>query len=86
VAKHPAPWVSLDSLWPGESWWRTRGPSITDRCAVVEGTYRDFDSLPPLFKGAISDVRLDVWTTPFRPFITMPPPPPPPPPVRKPNR
>jgi hypothetical protein len=34
-----APWVTLGSLWPDEPYWETRGPSISDRCVVVEGTY-----------------------------------------------
>ena len=34
-----APWVTLSSLWPDEPYWKTKGPSISDRCAVVEGTY-----------------------------------------------
>lgn len=74
-----SPWVILTSLWPDEPYWKTRGPSISDRCAVIEGTY-----LPSkgghmgMFNGTIEDVlRLDVWSTPHRPFVTMPPPPPP---------
>ena len=34
-----APWVPLSSLWPDEPYWKTKGPLISDRCAVVEGTY-----------------------------------------------
>lgn len=34
-----SPWVRLTSLWPDEPYWRTKGPSISDRCVVVEGTY-----------------------------------------------
>ena len=33
-----APWVTLGSLWPDEPYWRTKGPSISDRCAIIEGT------------------------------------------------
>ncbi len=67
-----APWVTLNSLWPDEPYWETKGPSVSDRCAVVEGTY----SAGPgghfrMFNGTIRDVlRLDVWSTPHRPFIT----------------
>ena len=34
-----APWVTLGSLWPDEPYRKTKGPSISDRCVVVEGTY-----------------------------------------------
>jgi hypothetical protein len=34
-----SPWVRLTSLWPDEPYWRTKAPSISDRCVVVEGTY-----------------------------------------------
>jgi hypothetical protein len=79
-----APWVTLGSLWPDEPYWKTRGPSISDRCVVVEGTYSgDAGGHMGVFNGTIGDVlRLDVWSTPHRPFVTMPPPPPPPPPAR----
>lgn len=75
-----APWVRLNSLWPDEPYWHTRGPAISDRCAVVEGTYSGGpDARGGLFNGAIGELRrLDVWSTPHRPFITTPPPPPPP--------
>jgi hypothetical protein len=75
-----APWVTLRSLWPYEPYWKTKGPLISDRCVVVEGTYSgaagpDFG----MFNGTVGDVlRLDVWSTPHRPFVTTPPPPPPP--------
>jgi hypothetical protein len=76
-----APWVTLDSLWPDEPYWKTRGPSISDRCVVVEGTYSGgAGGHMDLFNGTIGDVlSLHVWSTPHRPFVTMPPPPPPPP-------
>jgi len=74
-----APWVTLGSLWPDEPYWKTRGPSISDRCVVVEGTYSGgAGGHMGMFKGTIGDVlRLDVWSTPHRPFVTMPPLPPP---------
>jgi hypothetical protein len=70
-----APWVSLDSLWPGEPHWYTKGPSISDRCAVVEGTYSSGAAgHGAMFNGTLRDVlRLDVWAAPHRPFVTMPP-------------
>ena len=76
-----SPWVSLTSLWPDEPYWRTKGPSISDRCVVVEGTYSaGAGGHFGMFNGTIEDVlRLDVWSTPHRPFVTTPPPPPPPP-------
>jgi hypothetical protein len=75
------PWVTLGSLWPDEPYWKTRGPSISDRCVVVEGTYSGgAGGHMGMFNGTIGDVlRLDVWSTPHRPFVTTPPPPPPPP-------
>jgi len=71
-----APWVTLGSLWPDEPYWATRGPSISDRCVVVEGTYSGgAGGHMGMFYGTIGDVlRLDVWSTPHRPFVTMPPP------------
>ena len=77
-----APWVTLGSLWPDEPYWRTKGPSISDRCVVVEGTYTGgAGGHFGMFDGTIADVlRLDVWSNPHRPFVTTPPPPPPPPP------
>src|SRR3954471_14714342 len=76
-----SPWVSLGSLWPDEPYWKTKGPSISDRCVVLEGTYSGgTGGHMGMFNGTIEDVlRLDVWSTPHRPFITAPPPPPPPP-------
>jgi len=76
-----APWVTLGSLWPGKPYWKTKGPSISDRCVVVEGTYSGgAGGHMGIFNGTIGDVlRLDVWSTPHRPFVTTPPPPPPPP-------
>lgn len=77
-----APWVTLGSLWPDEPYWQTKGPSISDRCVFVEGTYSGgagghFGHFG-MFKGMIGNVlRLDVWSTPHRPFVTTPPPPPP---------
>ena len=75
-----SPWVRLTSLWPDEPYWRTKGPSISDRCVVVEGTYSGgAGGHFGMFNGTIDDVlRLDVWSTPHRPFVTTPPPPPPP--------
>lgn len=76
-----APWVTLGSLWPDEPYWKTKGPSISDRCVVVEGTYSGgTGGHMGMFNGAIEDVlRLEVWSSPHRPFMTTPPPPPPPP-------
>jgi hypothetical protein len=76
-----APWVTLGSLWPDEPYWKTKGPSISDRCVVVEGTYSGgAGGHFGMFNGTIEDVlRLDVWSTPHRPFVTTPPPPSPPP-------
>jgi hypothetical protein len=76
-----APWVTLSSLWPDEPYWKTKAPSISDRCVVVEGTYSGGKGgHMGMFDGTIEDVlRLDVWSTPHRPFVTTPPPPPPPP-------
>lgn len=73
-----APWVTLSTLFPDEPYWQTKGPSISDRCVVVEGTYaRGAGGHLGLFNGTIRDVlRLDVWSTPHRPFVTTPPPPP----------
>lgn len=77
-----APWVALGSLWPFEPYWRTKGPSISDRCVIVEGTYfRGPSGHYQMFDGLIRDLlRLEVWSVPHRPFITTVPPPPPPPP------
>lgn len=73
-----SPWVRLTSLWPDEPYWRTKGPSISDRCVVVEGTYSGgAGGHFGMFNGTIEDVLLDVWSTPHRPFATTPPPPPP---------
>lgn len=71
-----APWVTLGSLWPDEPYWRTKGPSISDRCVIVEGTYSGGASGHfGMFNGTIGGVlRLDVWSTPHRPFVTTPPP------------
>jgi hypothetical protein len=72
-----APWVTLGSLWPDEPYWRTKGPSISDRCAIIEGTHSGrAGGHFGMFNGTIRDVlRLDVWSTPHRPFVTTPPPP-----------
>ena len=69
-----APWVTLGSLWPDEPFWKTKGPSISDRCVVIEGRYSGGASGPfGMFNGTIGDVlRLDVWSTPHRPFLGMP--------------
>ena len=76
-----APWVTLGSLWPDEPYWQTKRPSISDRCVIVEGTYAGgAGGHLGMFNGTIGDVlRLDVWSTPHRPFVTAPVPPPPPP-------
>jgi hypothetical protein len=76
-----APWVTLGSLWPDEPYWKTKGPSVSDRCVIVEGTYSDgAGGHFGMFNGTIADVlRLDVWSSPHRPLVTPPPPPPPPP-------
>jgi hypothetical protein len=76
-----APWVTLGSLWPDEPYWQTKGRSISDRCVLVEGTYSGgAGGHFGMFNGTMGDVlRLDVWSTPHRPFVTTPPPPPPPP-------
>jgi hypothetical protein len=72
-----APWVALSSLWPDEPYWQTKGPSISDRCVVVEGTYSGgAGGHLGLFNGTIGDVlRLDVWSVPHRRFVTAPSPP-----------
>lgn len=74
-----APWVSLGSLWPDGPYWRTKGqgPTASDRCVVVEGTYWDGGRHRGTFTGTIADVlRPEVWSTPHRPFDTSPPAPP----------
>jgi hypothetical protein len=73
-----APWVTLGSLWPDEPYWKTKGPSISDRCVALEGTYLGgAGGHFGMFNGTIGNVlRLDVWSTPHRPFVTIPPPPP----------
>ena len=79
------PWVDLGTLWPSEPYWRTKGPLVSDRCVVVEGTYRagaggHFDR----YNGTIANVRrLDVWSTPDRPFVAAPVPAPPHPAERR---
>ncbi len=73
----PATWVVLGSLWPEEPYWLTQGPSISDRCVVVEGRFtRRLGQEAFGFNGFIAPVGLEVWSTPHRP---LPPPPPPPP-------
>jgi hypothetical protein len=61
------------------AYWQTKGPSISNRCVVVDGTYSSgAGGHFGMFNGTIRDVlRLDVWSTPHRPFVTTPPPPPP---------
>jgi hypothetical protein len=75
-----APWVSFRSLWPSGAYLWNLGPSISDRCVVVEGTYvGGAGGHFGLFNGTIQNVsRLDVWSTPHRPFVMTPPPPQPP--------
>jgi hypothetical protein len=72
MEEHPwrALWVTLSSLWPDEPYWKTKGRSISDRCAVVEGTYSaGAGGHLGMFNGTIADVlRLDVWSTPHRPL------------------
>ena len=69
-----APWVRLESLWPDEAYWRTKGLSVSDRCAVVEGAYvSGAGGHFGRFSGTIDDVRrLDVWSTPHRPLPRPP--------------
>ena len=75
-----APWLTLSSLWPDEPYWKTKGPSISDRCVVIEGTYTGgAGGHLGMFNGTIDVARLDVWSTPHRPLVTAPPPPPAPP-------
>jgi hypothetical protein len=72
----------LGHLWPGEPYWRDPGPSITDRCAIVEGYYRSHTPNPRgasdptgALTGTIDDVvRLEVWSSPHRAFVAFPPP------------
>jgi hypothetical protein len=60
-----APWVALDTLWPDEPSWKTRGPSISDRCVIVEGSYEGGASgHMNMFNGVIRVQRLDVWSIP----------------------
>jgi hypothetical protein len=76
----PAPWIALESLWPNEAerWWRTRGPSISDRCVRVEGWYEGGAAGHfGVFDGTVDVLRLEVWSEPHRPFDMTPPPPPP---------
>ena len=82
-----ARWVTLGSLWPDEPYWKTKGPSISDRCVVIEGTDSSGASGHfGIFNGTIGDVlRLDVWSSPHRPFVTTPPPPADPPCSEKPS-
>jgi hypothetical protein len=75
------PWVDLYGLVPKppDVW-----PAISDRCVVVEGSYsKGRSGHMGMFNGRLDDlVRLEVWSTPHRPFvytIELPPPPPPPP-------
>ena len=65
-----APWVTLDSLWPDEPYWKRKGRSVSDRCVVVEGMYSGgAGGHFGMFNGTIGDVlRLDVWSTPHRPL------------------
>jgi len=70
-----APWVALEPLWPTEAqrWWRTKGPSVSDRCARVEGWY-DGGAAGHMgaFNGTVDVLRLEAWSTPHRPFDTTP--------------
>ena len=65
-----APWVALQPLWPGEPYWRTKGPVVSDRCVVLEGRYSPgVGGHFGMFNGMIRDVvRLDVWSNPHRPY------------------
>ena len=71
-----------------EWWWRTRGPlRLAARCARVEGWYEGgaaghFGA----FDGTVDVLRLEVWSTPHRPFETTPPAPPAPPPPPRSSR
>ena len=70
--------VRLADLWPDEAYLATKGPLISDRCVMVEGTYSSgWGGQFGLVTGAIQHVRrLDVWSTPHRPFVTALPSPP----------
>jgi hypothetical protein len=70
--------LRLADLWPDEAYLATKGPLISDRCVMVEGTYSSgWGGQFGLVTGAIQHVRrLDVWSTPHRPFVTPSPPPP----------
>jgi hypothetical protein len=73
-----APWVDLEGLGVNLS---TLRPAISDRCVVVEGRYsRGSSGHMGMFNGRLDDIlRLEVWSTPHRPFvykIELPPPPP----------
>jgi hypothetical protein len=69
--RRQAPWVNFGILWQDEPYWKTRGPSISGRCAVVEGLYSHAASDGVLFHGHLTALRLDVWSTPYRPIDTM---------------
>ena len=76
------PWIALASPWPDEAerWWRTRGPSISDRCVRLEGWYQGGAAGHlGACEGAIDVVHLAVWSEPHGPFDRTPPAPPPPP-------
>lgn len=69
------PWVNLLSLWPDEPFWLTKAPSISDRCVTIEGTYTGGAGHMDGFNGVIDNVlRLEVWSTPYRPFDLLSPP------------
>ena len=69
-----APWITLNTLWPDEPYWQTRGPAISGRCVLVEGTYSAGASGHfGMFSGTIRDVlRLDVWSTPHWTHVSNP--------------
>jgi hypothetical protein len=72
-ARQQAPWVHLGLLWPNEPYWRTRGPDISDRCAVVVGIHNVLeDGHMGMFVGEITALRLEVWSTPHRPHPDLP--------------
>jgi hypothetical protein len=66
----PGVWPHIGRLWPYEAYWRTRGPSISGRCARITGTYRPGPAGHfGMFAGEIVDVqRLEVWSQPHRPW------------------
>jgi hypothetical protein len=75
--RQQAPSVTLDAFWPDEPYWKTQGPSISGRCAVVEGWYERVSGGSVNIHGRLEPLRLEVWSTPHRPIDTSVPAPPP---------